>query len=128
VVPWCAAHDVAFVSFAPLGRAFLTGAIDADHEFAADDVRAVNPRFTVEARRANERIVTVIRAVAARHQATPAQVALAWVLAQGDHVAAIPGSDRMAYLEENVAADALELTAADLADLAAVPEAVGNRY
>ncbi len=128
VVPWCAANDVAFIAFAPLGRAFLTGAIDVDREFTADDVRAVNPRFTVDARRANQHIVDTVRRVAARHDATPAQVALAWLLAQGEHVAAIPGSDQLRFLEENVAADALALSASDLADLDALPEAVGDRY
>ena len=128
VVPWCAANGVAFVAFAPLGRAFLTGAIDVDREFTADDVRAVNPRFTVDARRANQHIVDTVRRVAARHDATPAQVALAWLLAQGEHVAAIPGSDQLRFLEENVAADALALSESDLADLDALPEAVGDRY
>ncbi len=128
VVPWCAANDVAFIAFAPLGRAFLTGAIDVDREFTADDVRAVNPRFTVDARRANQHIVDTVRRVAARHDATPAQVALAWLLAQGEHVVAIPGSDQLRFLEENVSADALALSASDLADLDALPEAVGDRY
>jgi aryl-alcohol dehydrogenase-like predicted oxidoreductase len=128
VVPWCAANDVTFVAFAPLGRAFLTGAIDVDREFSANDVRAVNPRFTVDARRANQHIVDTVRRVAVRHDATPAQVALAWLLAQGEHVAAIPGSDQLRFLEENVAADALALSASDLADLDALPEAVGDRY
>jgi aryl-alcohol dehydrogenase-like predicted oxidoreductase len=128
IMPWCAKHDVAFIAFAPLGRAFLTGAIDAERSFVPNDVRAVNPRFTTEARVANQQIVDVVRRVAARHEATPAQVALAWVLAQGDHVVAIPGSDQMTFLEENVAADALRLGPADFADLDALPAPVGSRY
>ena len=128
VVPWCATHDVAFVAFAPLGRGFLTGAIDAARPFAANDVRAVNPRFTVDARLANQQIVDVVRKVAARHTATLAQVSLAWVLAQGDHVIVIPGSDQLAFLEENTAADALRLSADDMADLDAIPTAIGARY
>lgn len=128
VVPWCAAHGVAFIAFAPLGRAFLTGTIDAGRTFSADDARAVNPRFTEDALRANQRIVDVVRQVAARHGATPAQVALSWLLAQGEHVIAIPGSDQLRYLEENVAADSLHLDAADLATLDALPAAVGDRY
>ena len=128
VVPWCAAHGVTFVAFAPLGRAFLAGAIDATREFDPADVRAVNPRFTVAARQANAHLVDTIRAVAARHDATAAQVALAWVLAQGEHVVAIPGSDRMAFLEENSAADALVLGEADRAELDALPAAAGARY
>ena len=128
IVPWCAMHGVAFVAFAPLGRGFLTGTIDAERPFVANDVRAVNPRFTVEARRANQQIVEVVRRVATRREATMAQIALAWVLAQGDHVVEIPGSDRMPYLEENVAADAVRLSPDDLAELDAVPAPVGARY
>jgi aryl-alcohol dehydrogenase-like predicted oxidoreductase len=128
IVPWCAAHKVAFVAFAPLGRGFLTGTIDAERSFAPNDVRAVNPRFTTEARRSNQQIVDGVRRVAARLRATPAQVALAWVLAQGDHVIVIPGSDHMAFLEENVAAGALHLGATDLSELDSLPAAVGSRY
>ena len=128
IVPWCATHNVAFVAFAPLGRGFLTGAIHAERSFAANDVRAANPRFTVEARLANQPILDVVRGVAARRDATLAQVALAWVLAQGDHVIAIPGSDQMHFLEENVAADALRLTGPDLRELDAIPAATGTRY
>ena len=128
IVPWCAENGVAFVAFAPLGRAFLAGTIDDTRAFDERDVRAVNPRFSVEARRANRPIVDTVRGVAARHGATAAQVALAWVLAQGEHVVAIPGSDRMAYLEENVGADGLRLDDTDLAALDAVPPAHGTRY
>lgn len=128
IVPWCAEHDVAFVAFAPLGRAFLAGAIDDTRAFDERDVRAVNPRFSVEARRANRPIVDTVRRVAERHGATPAQVSLAWVLAQGEHVVAIPGSDRMPYLEENVGADAIRLDHSDLAELDALPPARGARY
>ena len=128
IVPWCATHNVAFIAFAPLGRGFLTGTIDAKRSFAANDVRAVNPRFTVEARIANQQIVDVVRRVAARHEVTLAQVALAWVLAQGDHVIAIPGSDHMRFLEDNVGADAVRLGPNDLAELDALPAAIGARY
>jgi aryl-alcohol dehydrogenase-like predicted oxidoreductase len=128
IVPWCAAHDVAFVAFAPLGRGFLTGTIDAVRSFDAKDVRASNPRFTADARRANQHIVDVVQRVARRHDATPAQVALAWVLAQGDHVVVIPGSDRLHFLDENVGADRVRLDVSDLAELDALPAAVGERY
>jgi aryl-alcohol dehydrogenase-like predicted oxidoreductase len=128
IVPWCAQHGIAFVAFAPLGRGFLTGSIDAERQFVANDVRAVNPRFTAEARRANQHIIEVVRRVATRRGATLAQVALAWVLAQGDQVVVIPGSDQIRYLEENVAADALRLGPDDLAELDALPAAVGARY
>ena len=128
IVPWCATHNVAFIAFAPLGRGFLTGTIDANRSFSANDVRAVNPRFTVEARVANQQIVDVVREVAERNQVTLAQVALAWVLAQGDHVIAIPGSDQMRFLEDNVGADAVRLGPNDLAELDALPAAIGARY
>jgi aryl-alcohol dehydrogenase-like predicted oxidoreductase len=128
IVPWCAAHGVGFVPFAPLGRGFLTGSIGADTRFVDGDVRAVNPRFTTEALRANQAIVERVRAVAARRGVTPAQVALAWVLAQGDHVVPIPGSTTVDQVDENVSAVDVELTDADLADLDALPAAVGERY
>lgn len=128
VAPWCAANDVALVPFAPLGRGFLTGRFGPDATFAEGDVRAVNPRFTPEALAANQPIVDAVRAVAGRRGATPAQVALAWVLAQGDAVVPIPGSRNVAELEDNVAAASLVLTADDLAALDAAPAPVGERY
>ncbi|MGE5226360.1 MAG: aldo/keto reductase [Planctomycetaceae bacterium] len=127
IVPWCAAHGVAFVPFSPLGRGYLTGTVTTA-SFQGLDFRATNPRFAQEALDANRAIVNVARAVAARHDATPAQVAIAWALAQGDHVIPIPGTKRLRYLEENVAAADLLLTPEDLAKLDEVPEAVGTRY
>jgi aryl-alcohol dehydrogenase-like predicted oxidoreductase len=127
VVPWCAAHGAAFLPFAPLGRGFLTGAL-APREFAPGDFRRNNPRFKPEAMDANQALVERVRAVAERHGATLAQVALAWVLAQGDHVVPIPGTKRIERLEENVAAAQLALTPEDLAELDALPDAVGSRY
>jgi len=128
VAPWCAARGASFVAFSPLGRGFLTGTIEAVARFSADDFRSTLPRFSPEAVAANQRIVDAVRAVAARRGATAAQVALAWVLAQGEHVLAIPGTQREKYLEQNVAAAEIELTAADLADLDAIPAPVGGRY
>ncbi|SCL70951.1 Predicted oxidoreductase [Micromonospora citrea] len=128
VVGWCAANGAAFVPFAPLGRGFLTGAIDATTRFEENDLRAGNPRFTSEARASNARIVDTVRAVADRHGATPAQVAIAWVLAQGPHVVPIPGTRRLGHLADNVGAADVTLTAADLAALDAAPTAVGTRY
>ncbi|MFC7331447.1 aldo/keto reductase [Marinactinospora rubrisoli] len=128
VVGWCAAHGAVFVPFSPLGRGFLTGAITEETSFEAGDMRSVNPRFTAAARAANRRIVEVLRSVAQRHAATPAQAALAWVLAQGGHVIPIPGTKRPAYLRENVAAAEVELTREDLAELRNAPVAVGTRY
>jgi aryl-alcohol dehydrogenase-like predicted oxidoreductase len=127
VVPWCAANGAAFVPFAPLGRGFLTGAITAA-SFDDADFRAQNPRFTPEAIAANLAIVDRVRRVADRHDATPAQVSLAWVLGQGEHVIPIPGTKRVKYLEENVGAAAVHLTPGDLAELELLPEAFGSRY
>lgn len=127
VVPWCAANGVAFIPFSPLGRGFLTGAITAA-SFDDIDFRAKNPRFTQASIDANLTIVERIREVAERHGATPAQIAIAWTLAQGPHVIPIPGTRRMRYVEENAAAAAIRLTEQDLAELDALPEAAGSRY
>jgi len=127
VLPWCAAHRAAFIPFSPLGRGFLTGRITAA-SFASDDFRAHNPRFASEALQANLALVDRIRTVAGRFGATPAQVALAWVLAQGEQVVPIPGTKKLAYLEENAAAADLQLGQADLAELDALPAPVGARY
>jgi aryl-alcohol dehydrogenase-like predicted oxidoreductase len=127
VVPWCAAHGAAFLPFAPLGRGFLTGSLPP-REFAPGDFRRNNPRFQPSAMDANRALVERVGAVAQRHGATPAQVALAWVLAQGDHVVPIPGTKRIERLEENVAAAELTLSPEDLAELDALPAPVGSRY
>ncbi|MBX5442117.1 MAG: aldo/keto reductase [Solirubrobacteraceae bacterium] len=127
VLPWCEANDVAFVPFAPLGRGFLTGA-QTGATYSPGDFRAHNPRFTPEARAANQAIVDRVAAIAAGHGATPAQVALAWVLSRGEQVVPIPGTRRIAYLEENVAAAGLALSENDLRALDALPPAVGARY
>ena len=113
--------------FSPLGRGFLTGAISAA-SFDESDFRSNNPRFTAEAVDANQAIVVRVREVAERVGATSAQVALAWTLAQGEHVLPIPGTKRRRYLEENLAAGDLVLSPEDLADLDALPVAEGARY
>ena len=128
VVPWCAAHGAAFVAFAPLGRGFLTGKIGADARFDASDFRSKLPRFSSDAVAENQRLVDAVRAVAAGRGVTPAQVALAWVLSRGEHVLAIPGTQRRKYLEENLAAADLALTDSDLAELDAIPAPAGARY
>ena len=128
VVPWCAAHGASFVSFAPLGRGFLTGKISADARFDSTDFRSKLPRFKPEEVARNQALVDRVRAVAARVGATPAQVALAWVLARGEHVLAIPGTQRVKYLEENVAAASLDLAPRDLEELDAMPAPAGGRY
>jgi aryl-alcohol dehydrogenase-like predicted oxidoreductase len=127
VVPWCATHDAAFLPFAPLGRGFLTGKLETQ-TFPSGDFRKNNPRFQPEAMDANATLVETVKTVAARHDATPAQVALAWLLAQGEFIAPIPGTKRRSRLEENAAAASLVLSADDLAELNALPEAVGSRY
>jgi len=127
VLDWCRQHGAAFLPFSPLGRGFLTGTITTA-TFDSDDFRSRNPRFTQEAVAANQRLVEAVREVAGRRGATLGQVALAWVLAQGDAVIPIPGTKRIAYLEENAAAADLSLTQQDLAELDALPAAVGDRY
>jgi aryl-alcohol dehydrogenase-like predicted oxidoreductase len=127
VVPWCAAPGARFLPFAPLGRGFLTGAL-APQKFPPGDFRKNNPRFQVEAMDANLALVETVKAVAKRREATPAQVALAWLLAQGEHITPIPGTKRPSRVEENAAAASLQLTSSDLAELDALPEAVGTRY
>ena len=126
VLPWCAARGVGFLPFSPLGRGFLTGTLTSG--FGERDFRARNPRFTDEAMAANRAIVDAVRVVADRVGGTPAQVALAWVLAQGEHVVPIPGTKKLRYLEENAAAAQLSLSAQDLAELDALPAPVGARY
>ena len=127
VMPWCADRGAVFVPFSPLGRGFLTGTITSGG-FDSSDFRSSNPRFTDEAIETNQEIVSVVRRVAERHDATPAQVAIAWTLAQGDHVLPIPGTKRLRYLEENLAAAALVLSKDDLAALDVVPSPNAPRY
>ncbi|MFI7691316.1 aldo/keto reductase [Nonomuraea sp. NPDC049655] len=124
---WCARHDAAFVAYSPLGRGFLTGRF-REAGFSPDDYRSRNPRFQEENLKANLVIVNAVERIAARHQATAAQVALAWTLAQGEHVVPIPGSRRRSRVEENAAAARLRLTPEDLADLDALPAPAGSRY
>ena len=128
VVPWCAAHGASFVAFSPLGRGFLTGAIGSDARFGPEDFRSKLPRFRPEAVAENQRLVEHVRAIAERRGATPAQIALAWVLSRGEHVLAIPGTQRRRYLEQNVGAAEIRLTPEELAELDRLPAPVGGRY
>ena len=128
VLPALRELGIGFVPYSPLGRGFLTGAITSTDSLDADDFRRDNPRFEEANLRQNLRIVDEVRAVAAEADATPAQVALAWVLAQGDDLAPIPGTKRVERLEENVAADALRLTSAQVERLTAIAPPVGDRY
>jgi len=124
-VPTCRDLGIGLVPYSPLGRGLLTGALPA--EFADDDFRRTLPRFQQENLERNLRTVGAVREIATAHAATPGQVALAWLLAQGDDIAPIPGTKRVRYLEENVGAVDVTLTAADLARLDALRPA-GDRY
>ncbi|WP_344825445.1 aldo/keto reductase [Rurimicrobium arvi] len=106
---------IGFVPFSPLGRGFLTGAITADTEFDASDFRNRVPRFSQEARAANQQLVAYLRNIAAEKHASPAQIALAWLLAQEEWIVPIPGTTRMERLEENLAAAAIRLTPEEVA-------------
>lgn len=128
VVSWCAENGAAFVPYAPLGRGYLTGALSSRKGFDENDFRARNPRFSREALEGNRRIVEAVKAVAERLGATPAQVAIAWTLAQGEQVVPIPGTKKMRRLEENAAAADLDLPEDALADLERIPASVAPRY
>lgn len=122
---------IGFVAYSPLGRGFLTGTIQSKEDFADDDGRRAWPRFQDDAIEANRHIVDAVRTVAESLGATPAQVALAWVLSRGDDVVPIPGSRKVAHLEDNVAATSIALTAEQQAALdqaAPVGATVGTRY
>ena len=128
VLPVLRELGIGFVPYSPLGRGFLTGQITSPDDFAEDDFRRGNPRFQGENFTANLRIVDEVRAVAGEAGATPAQVALAWVLAQGDDLAPIPGTKRVSRLEENLGADTLALSPAQLDRLTAIAPPAGDRY
>jgi len=131
VLAACRRLGVGFVPYSPLGRGFLTGAITRPDQFAADDYRRHNPRFQGENFARNLQLVDKVKDIAARRGCTPAQLALAWVLAQGDDIVPIPGTTRRANLEENVGALEIVPDAAELAAIDAVfppGAAVGARY
>ena len=131
ILPTLEELDIGFVPYSPLGRGFLTGKIDADTTFAVDDFRSRLPRFAAEARQANQAVVELLTQIATDKQATPAQVALAWLLAQKPWIVPIPGTTKLARLEENIGAVTLDLTPADLARIeTAVAEISieGGRY
>jgi aryl-alcohol dehydrogenase-like predicted oxidoreductase len=117
IIPTLERLGIGLVPFSPLGKGFLTGHIDTSTAFGAGDVRAVIPRFTAEARAANQALVELLGVIAAAKNATPAQIALAWLLAQRPWIVPIPGTRRLDRLEENLASAALELTAEDLAEI-----------
>jgi aryl-alcohol dehydrogenase-like predicted oxidoreductase len=122
---------IGFVPFSPLGKGFLTGTIDETTTFAQDDFRQIVPRFTAEARKANSALVGLLAEIAARKGATPAQVALAWLLAQKPWIVPIPGTTKLTRLDENLAAVEVELTPDDLGEIERAAARItiqGDRY
>jgi aryl-alcohol dehydrogenase-like predicted oxidoreductase len=131
ILPTLEELGIGFVPFSPLGKGFLTGAISASTTFDSTDFRNVVPRFTPEARKANQALVDLLGGIAARKKVTPAQIALAWLLAQKPWIVPIPGTTKLNRLEENIGAAAVELTPGDLGDIADVLARVtvqGERY
>lgn len=128
ILPTVRELGIGLVPYSPLGRGFLTGTIRSLDNFDEADFRRNNPRFAGDNLQANIRIVEQVDAVAADLGAKPGQVALAWLLAQGDDIVPIPGTKRVSYLEENAAADAIRLSPEHLATLAALQAPVGDRY
>jgi aryl-alcohol dehydrogenase-like predicted oxidoreductase len=117
VLPTCEELGIGFVPWSPLGQGFLTGKIDASTKFESTDLRSVFPRFTEEARSANLAVVDLLNEIAQRKNATPAQVALAWLLAQKPWIVPIPGTTKIHRLEENIGSASLELTSEDLEEI-----------
>ena len=117
VLPTLEELGIGFVPFSPLGKGFLTGKIDENTTFDSSDFRNIVPRFTPEARKANQALVELLRTIAARKNATPAQIALAWLLAQKPWIVPIPGTTKLSRLEENVGAASTRLTPDDLRDI-----------
>ncbi|MGE5294741.1 MAG: aldo/keto reductase [Solirubrobacterales bacterium] len=131
VLPTVEELGIGFVPYSPLGRGFLTGKIDENTPFDNTDFRNILPRFTPEARKANQTLVELLREIAQRKDATPAQIALAWLLAQKPWIVPIPGTTKLSRLEENIGAVGVELTADDLRDIESASaniEVEGARY
>jgi aryl-alcohol dehydrogenase-like predicted oxidoreductase len=131
LLPTCEELGIGFVPFSPLGRGFLTGKIDENTSFDKDDFRNIVPRFSPEARKANQTLVDRLGSIAAAKEATPAQIALAWLLAQKPWIVPIPGTTKVHRLKENLGAAAIELTGDDLRqieDALANIKVQGDRY
>ncbi len=131
ILPTLEELEIGFVPFSPLGKGFLTGAITAETQFDPSDFRNSVPRFDVEARQANVRLVEAVTAIAKARGATPAQIALAWLLAQKPWIVPIPGTSKLHRLDENLGGAEVELTASDLTEIQAALteiEIVGDRY
>ncbi|OIK00430.1 aldo/keto reductase [Streptomyces sp. MUSC 14] len=129
VLPACRELGIGFVPYSPLGRGFLAGRFSSPAELDANDFRRGNPRFTDANLDANQRLAAKVKEIAAEKGVTPAQLAIAWVLAQGEDVVPIPGTKRRTYLEQNAGAVGVELTKEDLARIdAELPQVSGERY
>ncbi len=131
IIPLCAELGIGLVPFSPLGRGFLTGTITTETAFPPGDVRTTIPRFDADARKANQALVDLLGAIAARKNATHAQIALAWLLAQQPWIVPIPGTRRLDRLQENLGAADVELTSDDLAEIDAATAQIdiqGGRY
>jgi aryl-alcohol dehydrogenase-like predicted oxidoreductase len=131
ILPLLSELDIGFVPYSPLGRGFITGKIDENTQFDSNDFRNSLPRFTAEARKANRALVDTLAGIAERKNITSAQLALAWLLAQHPSLVPIPGTTKVARLEENIGATAVELTPADLRDIEAAASQIkveGARY
>ena len=131
VLPTCEELGIGFVPFSPLGKGFLTGKIDENTTFDKSDFRNIVPRFTPEARKVNQALVDLLREIAERKNATPAQIALAWLLAQKSWIVPIPGTTKLHRLEENIGAANVELTRDDLREIDQAASSIaieGARY
>jgi aryl-alcohol dehydrogenase-like predicted oxidoreductase len=131
VLPLLEELGIGFVPYSPLGRGFLTGKIDESTTFESSDFRNLLPRFSAEARKANQTLIDLLKSIGERKQATPAQIALAWLLAQKPWIVPIPGTTKLNRLEENIGAVAVELTADDLREIDSAASKItdaGARY
>jgi aryl-alcohol dehydrogenase-like predicted oxidoreductase len=131
VLPTLEELGIGFVPFSPLGRGFLTGKVDKNTTFDSSDLRSTLPRFTPEARKANQALVDLLGEIAKRKKATPAQIALAWLLAQKPWIVPIPGTTKLHRLEENIGAASIELTSDDLREIESAASKIkveGARY
>jgi aryl-alcohol dehydrogenase-like predicted oxidoreductase len=131
ILPTCEELGIGLVPYSPLGRGYLTGKVDENTTFVSTDIRARNPRFTPEAIKANRVVIELLEKIGARKGATPAQIALAWLLAQKSWIVPIPGSRKLERLDENLEAEKIELTAGDLNEIKTAMSkitVVGDRY
>jgi aryl-alcohol dehydrogenase-like predicted oxidoreductase len=131
ILPTLEELGIGLVAYSPLGKGFLTGAINEKTQFASDDFRNIVPRFTPEARKANQALVDLIAQIATRKKATSAQIALAWLLTQKPWIVPIPGTTKLHRLEENIGATSIELTQGDLRDIEGTLSRIavqGDRY